>query len=84
MSYYFKSIGKKADVVQTLDADKYVPDYIKAVLKKSIAAIPDPAPGAEDYPASNSVIVEAQGHDGGNHKMSVDAYNQATTPPPSA
>lgn len=81
MSYGIKSIGKKANVIGDVAANQYVPQYIKDLVKVAVEKIPDPKSSPTSWPASDSVRVEAQGHDGGNHTITIEPFNEAFAPP---
>jgi hypothetical protein len=80
MSYYIKTIGKKADVAayvlnQQLDED------LKKFLYNRIASIPDPAPTGASWGQYDSVFLEAQGHFPGQDTIKLEGVNSAPPAP---
>lgn len=80
MSYGITSIGEKADVVAEVNANQYVPQYIKDVVAAAIGKIPEPVTSAPAWPACECVRVVANGHDGGGHTISIEPFNKARKP----
>lgn len=86
MSYGCKYVGKKADVAAAVQAHTSIPENVKKFIVDSIATIPDPSPLSPGCatPCWNQyqgdmVVVEAAGHEPGDHTIMVRAF---VSPPP--